>query len=442
MSACLRGKLTKQRRLGAREQLLQIRQTTERIAQLAVGVVLLAAWELGGRAGWFEGGPRPGDRGLGREEAGGRADGFDAADGFFSFSSPGFTGDADWHPETFDLSAYAGKTVLLAFRNMTDTNTLGNGGAALDYMEVIGRGRKITKPAIPWLAVPTTAGTDLPVTDRIWGRHAHGFLGDLDLTGIYPWAWAAGGLNSTAEDSATFATSWPVAMNIAVMPLGEWQPLLLAPERKAPRKRTPELMQRVEALVNHPQSNPDQETQDAPRAAVINEALARRFAAGQLQLPLAQDELDGVDGVDPAAGGTDRSDRAGRPALRRVGPGAAPRRGFCPRDGRGRAGPARGLLAGGAPRPARASGGGEPPEALGGVLSTGGEGEGHSVAPVPGGERAAACRSQANGIDGCSERARQPPRLRRLYADRDSACQALRGAAFPDHSGSGFVQAI
>jgi len=42
---------------------------------------------------------------------------------------PGFTGDADWHPETFDLSAYAGKTVLLAFRNMTDTNTLGNGGA-------------------------------------------------------------------------------------------------------------------------------------------------------------------------------------------------------------------------------------------------------------------------------------------------------------------------
>jgi bacillopeptidase F (M6 metalloprotease family) len=42
---------------------------------------------------------------------------------------PGFTGDADWHTETFDLSAYAGTTVVLAFRNMTDTNTLGNGGA-------------------------------------------------------------------------------------------------------------------------------------------------------------------------------------------------------------------------------------------------------------------------------------------------------------------------
>ncbi len=42
---------------------------------------------------------------------------------------PGFTGDADWHTETFDLSAYAGQNVLLALRNMTDTNTLGNGGA-------------------------------------------------------------------------------------------------------------------------------------------------------------------------------------------------------------------------------------------------------------------------------------------------------------------------
>jgi uncharacterized protein YoxC len=29
------------------------------------------------------------------------------------------------------------------------------------------------------------------------------------------------------------------------------------------QKRTPELMERVEALVNHPQSNPDQQTQDA-----------------------------------------------------------------------------------------------------------------------------------------------------------------------------------
>jgi hypothetical protein len=41
---------------------------------------------------------------------------------------PGFNGDADWHAESFDLSAYAGRTVLLRFRLMTDGATLGNGG--------------------------------------------------------------------------------------------------------------------------------------------------------------------------------------------------------------------------------------------------------------------------------------------------------------------------
>jgi alcohol dehydrogenase class IV len=41
---------------------------------------------------------------------------------------------------------------------------LTNGGAALDYMEVIGKGRKITRPAAPWIAVPTTAGTGAEVT--------------------------------------------------------------------------------------------------------------------------------------------------------------------------------------------------------------------------------------------------------------------------------------
>lgn len=39
---------------------------------------------------------------------------------------PGFTGDAAWHGESFDLSAYAGKSVLLAFRNMTDGSVTGN----------------------------------------------------------------------------------------------------------------------------------------------------------------------------------------------------------------------------------------------------------------------------------------------------------------------------
>ena len=41
---------------------------------------------------------------------------------------------------------------------------LTNGGDCMDYMEVIGKGRKIAKPAAPWIAVPTTAGTGAEVT--------------------------------------------------------------------------------------------------------------------------------------------------------------------------------------------------------------------------------------------------------------------------------------
>jgi alcohol dehydrogenase class IV len=41
---------------------------------------------------------------------------------------------------------------------------LANGGSVLDYMEVIGRGQPLTRPAAPWVAVPTTAGTGAEVT--------------------------------------------------------------------------------------------------------------------------------------------------------------------------------------------------------------------------------------------------------------------------------------
>src|SRR3954452_11746541 len=43
---------------------------------------------------------------------------------------------------------------------------------------------------------------------------------------------------NAAEDSATLAASWPVAMNIAVMPLAECAPLLLTPDMKPPRLDT------------------------------------------------------------------------------------------------------------------------------------------------------------------------------------------------------------
>jgi alcohol dehydrogenase class IV len=39
-----------------------------------------------------------------------------------------------------------------------------NGGAALDYVEVVGKGQKFTRPAIPWIAIPCTAGTGAEVT--------------------------------------------------------------------------------------------------------------------------------------------------------------------------------------------------------------------------------------------------------------------------------------
>src|SRR5581483_10924819 len=41
---------------------------------------------------------------------------------------------------------------------------LGNGGDPLDYLEVIGAGQPITRPAVPCVAVPTTAGTGAEVT--------------------------------------------------------------------------------------------------------------------------------------------------------------------------------------------------------------------------------------------------------------------------------------
>ncbi len=41
---------------------------------------------------------------------------------------------------------------------------LANGGDPLDYLEVVGAGTAITKPAVPLVAVPTTAGTGAEVT--------------------------------------------------------------------------------------------------------------------------------------------------------------------------------------------------------------------------------------------------------------------------------------
>jgi alcohol dehydrogenase class IV len=49
---------------------------------------------------------------------------------------------------------------------------LANGGEPLDYMEVVGKAQKITKPSVPWIAVPTTAGTGAEATrNSVVGYH-------------------------------------------------------------------------------------------------------------------------------------------------------------------------------------------------------------------------------------------------------------------------------
>jgi alcohol dehydrogenase class IV len=41
---------------------------------------------------------------------------------------------------------------------------IANGGSAVDYMEVVGKGQRITRAAVPWIAIPTTAGTGAEAT--------------------------------------------------------------------------------------------------------------------------------------------------------------------------------------------------------------------------------------------------------------------------------------
>ncbi|MHB8971402.1 MAG: iron-containing alcohol dehydrogenase [Pirellulaceae bacterium] len=51
---------------------------------------------------------------------------------------------------------------------------LTNGGEPLDYLELIGRGQSLTRPAAPYIAIPTTAGTGAEVTrNAVLGSTAH-----------------------------------------------------------------------------------------------------------------------------------------------------------------------------------------------------------------------------------------------------------------------------
>jgi alcohol dehydrogenase class IV len=64
---------------------------------------------------------------------------------------------------------------------------LGNGGDPLDYLEVVGSGRKITQPSAPYVAVPTTAGTGAEVTaNATLASPAHGVKASLRSPSMIP----------------------------------------------------------------------------------------------------------------------------------------------------------------------------------------------------------------------------------------------------------------
>ena len=57
---------------------------------------------------------------------------------------------------------------------------LANGGGPLDYMEVVGKGQKITRASVPWIAVPTTAGTGAEATrNAVVGYHEKQFKASI-----------------------------------------------------------------------------------------------------------------------------------------------------------------------------------------------------------------------------------------------------------------------
>lgn len=64
---------------------------------------------------------------------------------------------------------------------------LGNGGDPLDYLEVIGRGQPLARPAAPFIAMPTTAGTGSEATrNAVLASPVHGVKASLRSPHLLP----------------------------------------------------------------------------------------------------------------------------------------------------------------------------------------------------------------------------------------------------------------
>jgi alcohol dehydrogenase class IV len=64
---------------------------------------------------------------------------------------------------------------------------LTNGGDPLDYLEVVGRGKTITQPSAPYIAIPTTAGTGAEVTrNAVLASPGHKVKASMRSPHLYP----------------------------------------------------------------------------------------------------------------------------------------------------------------------------------------------------------------------------------------------------------------
>ena len=81
--------------------------------------------------------------------------------------------------------ALGGGSVLDAGKAIASLLT--NGGEPFDYLEVIGRGKPITKPSVPMIGMPTTAGTGAEVTrNAVLAAEEHGIKVSLRSPYLLP----------------------------------------------------------------------------------------------------------------------------------------------------------------------------------------------------------------------------------------------------------------